>query len=419
MTPKPESQSELGSWKEIASYLNITVRTAQKWEAGRGLPVKRLFKTGGRVSALSTELDSWRESNQAFVRRNSMLIRLPKWVVVVVSLVAVTLLGGNWLSRSRKHPATARFEKNAMVVLDASGAELWRKTFEAELAPALDGAGEPSDSAPRIWTEDLNGDGVEEVLFRCNFKHLEAGPGCLVCYSANGIEKWRFVPGRTVQTRAEKFESVFVIRELETISAVPHGPKRIVVTASHSVFYPAQVVLLSEHGEILHEYWHSGHLNRVVVSDVDADGKPEIYLGGTSNSANQATVIVLDPENFGGASDESARPDYQLLGFSPATVRARILLPRTHLNRDMSLRNCSNELQIAGGHLLVCTRETDERPYGSAYYEFDKSLKLVNVDLPDAYVVSHKFLTAKGLIHWPVSMAEEEELRKGVTYLKQ
>jgi TolB-like protein/Tfp pilus assembly protein PilF len=50
----------LESWKEIGSYLNRDVRTVQRWEQTKGLPVRRL--PGGdmaRVYALKTELDAW------------------------------------------------------------------------------------------------------------------------------------------------------------------------------------------------------------------------------------------------------------------------------------------------------------------------------------------------------------------------
>jgi TolB-like protein/tetratricopeptide (TPR) repeat protein len=50
----------LESWKEIGSYLNRDVRTVQRWERSKGLPVRRL--PGGdvaRVYALRSELDAW------------------------------------------------------------------------------------------------------------------------------------------------------------------------------------------------------------------------------------------------------------------------------------------------------------------------------------------------------------------------
>jgi excisionase family DNA binding protein len=64
-----ESQSEpqasrgrrLDTWKEIASYLRIGVRTAQLWHETKGLPV---WRTGNRVFAYSEELDHWWQSIQ-------------------------------------------------------------------------------------------------------------------------------------------------------------------------------------------------------------------------------------------------------------------------------------------------------------------------------------------------------------------
>jgi len=50
----------LKSWKEIASYLGIGVRTAQRWKADRGLPVKQPGSgRGSAVLAMSEEIDRW------------------------------------------------------------------------------------------------------------------------------------------------------------------------------------------------------------------------------------------------------------------------------------------------------------------------------------------------------------------------
>jgi len=66
---RPRSTRELGSWKEIAHHLGVNVRTAQKWEQERGLPVRRASGVRGRVSADTATLDAWirktvREPNQ-------------------------------------------------------------------------------------------------------------------------------------------------------------------------------------------------------------------------------------------------------------------------------------------------------------------------------------------------------------------
>ena len=56
----PRKTHGLNSWKEIADYLGVNVRTAQKWERHRGLPVRRGPGLRSRVSADADELDAWR-----------------------------------------------------------------------------------------------------------------------------------------------------------------------------------------------------------------------------------------------------------------------------------------------------------------------------------------------------------------------
>jgi excisionase family DNA binding protein len=52
---------QLSSWKEIAHYLGVNVRTAQKWERERGLPVHRAAGARSRVSADTAGLDAWKQ----------------------------------------------------------------------------------------------------------------------------------------------------------------------------------------------------------------------------------------------------------------------------------------------------------------------------------------------------------------------
>jgi TolB-like protein len=50
----------LDSWKAIAAYVGRDVRSAQRWERERGLPVHRVpGEKGGSVFAYTAELDSW------------------------------------------------------------------------------------------------------------------------------------------------------------------------------------------------------------------------------------------------------------------------------------------------------------------------------------------------------------------------
>jgi hypothetical protein len=63
--PGPAIDRRLESWKEIAAYLNRSVRCAQRWEKSLALPVHRIRHLEGyTVYAYPVELETWRRSRE-------------------------------------------------------------------------------------------------------------------------------------------------------------------------------------------------------------------------------------------------------------------------------------------------------------------------------------------------------------------
>ena len=140
-------QTELTSWKEIADYLGVTVRTAQMWEQQRGLPVHRLPGPRGRVSAVVQELEQWKQGpdrpdkNEAPAanpstppdRTERTALRRP--VALLLVLVFIVLLVALRAAQSRFNGTAARIPagwqvvNNTLIVADAKGNEIWRRTF--------------------------------------------------------------------------------------------------------------------------------------------------------------------------------------------------------------------------------------------------------------------------------------------------
>lgn len=99
----------LRSWKEIATYAGVSVRTVQRWEKEFGFPIRRLAsKKGAVVFAFKADLHIWlrakTENSQAIVRDNhfrAMFLNslLPTFVVsdrrviLDANAAAVALIG--------------------------------------------------------------------------------------------------------------------------------------------------------------------------------------------------------------------------------------------------------------------------------------------------------------------------------------
>ncbi len=121
MSPPP-SKPELSSWKEISDYLAVNVRTAQKWEKTRGLPVRRFPGQKGRVAAVPEELDHWKASVGERPRWWNDP-RFLRWYSAAVTVVAAALLAWNLtdqIARGRLGPpALFRAEHRTLDRADA------------------------------------------------------------------------------------------------------------------------------------------------------------------------------------------------------------------------------------------------------------------------------------------------------------
>jgi hypothetical protein len=73
------SEHELTSWKEIATHLGINVRTAQRWERERRLPVRRLPGGRGRVATTITALDAWQRTAKSDTQNSHSGVVCYRW----------------------------------------------------------------------------------------------------------------------------------------------------------------------------------------------------------------------------------------------------------------------------------------------------------------------------------------------------
>jgi len=106
----------LESWKEIAAYLNRSVRTVRRWEEKESLPVHRQqHDKRGSVYGYRWELDEWRESRRQLMdgdpAENPPATPVYKgrvwWVLASAVLIAASA-GSYWMLR-RTQPGNAEY----------------------------------------------------------------------------------------------------------------------------------------------------------------------------------------------------------------------------------------------------------------------------------------------------------------------
>jgi len=412
---QPQRQ-ELTSWKEIAEHLGVSVRAAQKWEQERGLPIQRLPGEKGRVSADPLALDRWKKAalEKPSLWASLKFLRYYAAAATAVVLAALTvILGGRLIWNRHGPPARFRHDSKTLTIMDEAGRELWQKTFEDPIAP--EASPEIWLATRRAWFGDLDGDGRVEFLYvyKEPLPVRERTSDALICFSDTGKEKWRFAPGKTVSTATETFPPTYAVHYFVVAPLGKDRSQKVLVASHHVAFYPEQFAVLSSNGGMLGEYWHSGHLLDIELADLDGDRSEEVLLGGISNAYKAATLVVLDPLNLGGASQEE-NPAYQFQGFGPGKEKARILFPRSCISRKFDPYNLVSRVAMLGERIKITVFErypSTVPVVPAVFYFLDKSLRLVGFEVADLFRSYHRELESSGQLDHSLTDAEIAQFR--------
>lgn len=273
-------------------------------------------------------------------------------------------------------PRFGRLDGTSLVIVNAKGRELWRKSFPEGFGPD---SYYGRENGPRIWFADLEGKGHTSVLF----SYLPAADSqphssTLICYSDRGKERWRWRPGRELPQLAGELGTLWT-SAIGLLKAQGKRPPRIVALSNLNPWWggPSQVAVIGPNGSTLSQYWHSGGFHDLIVADLEGNGKQEIIATGVAHGYDsQATLVVLDPERVAGASKE-IKPEFQMPGVAAAHERLRLLFPRSDLNRASFSYNYAAAPTIQDGRLGVTVMEC-LAPIGCPiHYVFDRSFNLI------------------------------------------
>ncbi|MEQ9105665.1 MAG: hypothetical protein RIE53_13325 [Rhodothermales bacterium] len=256
-----------------------------------------------------------------------------KWLVAAVFAgvilgISAMIWRETWID---PYPHTWSWDETSYVVLNSDGQELFRLSASRETIIALQTGSQ--GFRPAVLS-DLNGDGFKDLVALDSRQLLDGDTGLL-----------HIADGRTHRVRTlDIFDMELPYdRDLSVVHGRmspwmviagdydQNGTSEIYVAAIHD-FYPTVVMKLDAmSGAILDVYHHSGVFRAMMALDLDDDGRAEIVLGGTNNAFDQAVIVVLDPERFGGFGPSQGV--YQPGPGPTGHERLYLRLPRTGVGR--------------------------------------------------------------------------------------
>jgi hypothetical protein len=205
----------LESWKEIANHLNVTVRTAQKWEAERGLPIQRYGQFDRpKVVAFAEDLDQWRKSTLTQSLDDSRNRRIVILALVLTGAVALAVVV--WVAWPRlPEPARCDVHSDGFSVFDKDSKLLWTVSEPALSVHEL----KPETMIHKSLVADLDSDGGSEVLLNLLTIPSAWAKSRLACFEANGRLRWEFHPGAEVRVDQRRISRDYRIRQIATVRA--------------------------------------------------------------------------------------------------------------------------------------------------------------------------------------------------------
>jgi hypothetical protein len=355
----------LDSWKAVADYLKIPIRTCQNWEQ-KGLPVRRIGDSpGAHVYAFKRDLDIWLEKHQPRAtgaespgpnsggaspkRRRHWAMKHAVAGGILAGVAGLAFLAWQLLLpglAGRSIPADIRIEGTHLLILDRGGRVigdfdtgiegLWdTEHYRHFLQNDSIGSDNLTHDKPRCVFRDIDGDRDFEVLY-VPFTRDEESSGVLYCLDAKGREIWRYTAGRAMSYGGTYFPAAAIINGIDTFDWDGDGRREIVVVSHALGEFPTQISVLSAAGERIGEYWNAGQIQDFHLTDVDGDGRPELLFGGMNNEYGQAALIAFDPaKRMEGGSPQIAG-DYVTPGLAKGTEKYYVRLPRTEPDRVLS-----------------------------------------------------------------------------------
>lgn len=360
--------------------------------------------------ALSKAGEAMAKERRSFSRRTALLT-----VASALCLVGVLVAAFYW---NAKPVAAVGLDGPFLVAYDASGKPLWRYFLEQGVDTSRYN---PASIAEHYWTGDLNGDGTHQVLFAYMpaLEGAKVGPSSsLLCFSQRGRLRWSFRMGRKVRDVKGEIFPTYIAQAFRVVfSSGPRPSSRIIVASAHPTDQAFQLAFLDSKGRLQAEYWHPGHLNKLLVLP-GFNGSPRLIAAGVNNGEHQATLVELDPFAMNGASTPFRMKDqnFRLLDMPEAHEELVILFPRTCLSKDAPYTRVTGLQAHDGGFLVTETEDYRfENPDRVVFYDFDSSFRLTRAFVSSGFREEHMRWEEIGLVHhfW---QKDQAELSTGLIY---
>jgi hypothetical protein len=300
------------------------------------------------------------------------------------------------------NPSYVQAKNGFLVAFNYNGDVLFRKQicpeFDFELYKSSQLI-DPVEKEEHYFTiADVDGDGKNEILLQLGWLERPE-KNSIVCFNADGSERWRFQFRRTMQIQSESVSDDFLCQYFSVKDFDGDGKMDIVALFRHSTYSPSAIIRLdASNGALQGEYWHAGWLYRIGEFPVPNSAITKIVAGGINNGLRLADLLVLDPRSLYGQAPTSEV--YTIPTVGKGSQEQYITFPRNGPEHLMTrLYNEVSVVSVTDDKIMAFVSEQFEgKRHNVAIVQFDKSMNIAAVREHDDFRAYITELRKNGVI---------------------
>jgi hypothetical protein len=401
----------LESWKEIATFVGRTERTAMRWADG-GMPVR---KVRGRVVASRAEITRWLSSHPdpesiAEVEATSLVPAQSysgkKFALFGVSALIIILVLTALLISSSRHPvpqsvpSKITFRDSGFDVLDETGHLLWTHVFNKKLrTDVLPKAGDYQSLNELARIDDFFGDGHREVLVVLPFS-LGQNPNDLYqpeadMFDASGKPLWSYIPRKTYRFGDHTLEGPWIISAIFVSDRNP--TKAIWIASLHYIWGNTLVAQLDPRtGAESVRFVNTGSVH--TLNEMKTSQGTFLLVGGFNNEYDSGSLAIIDESKPFAVSPQTAGTRHKCMSCPSGDPDYYFVFPRTEINLNEKVyENAVRQIDVPGDAIKVYNAQTLNPGSDRVIYSLRirPTTELVSVRYDSGYDMLHRELSAQ------------------------
>lgn len=291
---------KLSSWKEIATFLKVDIKTAQRWEKQRGLPVKRI--PGGRrgsVYAIPEDIEDWLRSadveepvqeprlGQAAVPpAQSKVSNRKLWIAGLAGAAVVAVAVASVMRGGGAEIASAEVRGQTLTALDKRGNAIWSFELEPGDRPLQPEEGWRDALRTVRWNRGSRPEVVAAI-----YQEKVSGPETrILCFDTRGRIRWRWEVGfPLLDFNGQPFEKNWGLMQILPDDT---GGESVVWAAVVNPFrWPSGLFRLDSVGRARLQFANAGSIMRVLRLPKSAGAK--LLVAGVNNAWSRPFVAEV------------------------------------------------------------------------------------------------------------------------------